>query len=405
MTAHYGYLKRSEGADGDQVDVYLAEKPVEGAPVYVFDQYSMDGRFDEHKAVAGVSTPEEAEAIYDAHFSDGQGPARRRFMQSMPATDFKKWATEGDTTKPLAPNSGISAESPVAQRAPTTNPEPRNANPVAESQAPAPSEPGDGRVAPAQDGVAPDPLMAQYEAAKAAGDTKTVQRLAHEINQAKSKKAETAAAGPAPELPFGKVGIMPNTADVVGLQDNRDGTATVMRGDEPFYDFENGDPIKVAAGATPEQVRQAITDAKALSGKDKWFGIRGSQTANAAPDVPAVRQQLFVDRGGQRFEGDSLEDAAKKWNTFRNSSGAGASEIGDSTMVVDQMARPSLAFHNSRIWPPGSGPGMKPWWRVIQAISTARRYDIYRRQARYRNVLARARTDRRQFSRHGEGEA
>lgn len=101
MTAHYGYLKRSEGADGDQVDVYLAEHPHTGAPVYVFDQYHADGKFDEHKAVVGVQTPEEARAIYDAHFSDGSGPTRRRAMTEMTVDQFKAWARSGDAKKPL----------------------------------------------------------------------------------------------------------------------------------------------------------------------------------------------------------------------------------------------------------------------------------------------------------------
>ncbi|QOJ19473.1 MAG: PLxRFG domain-containing protein [Gammaproteobacteria bacterium] len=102
MTAHYGYLKRSEGADGDQVDVYVPENPVPGSPVYVFDQFNHDGKFDEHKAVVGVSTQEEAQKVYDAHFSDGSGPQRRRGVTAMSASDFKQWAQNGNTQKPLS---------------------------------------------------------------------------------------------------------------------------------------------------------------------------------------------------------------------------------------------------------------------------------------------------------------
>lgn len=102
MSAHYGYLKRSEGADGDQVDVYVPENPVPGSPVYVFDQFNHDGKFDEHKAVVGVPTQEEAQQVYDAHFSDGTGPQRRRGVTAMSASDFKQWAQNGDTKKPLS---------------------------------------------------------------------------------------------------------------------------------------------------------------------------------------------------------------------------------------------------------------------------------------------------------------
>ena len=99
MTAHYGYHKRTKGADGDQVDVYLANDPRPGSPVFVFDQFNADGTFDEHKAVAGVGTQAEAEAIYDAHFSDGSGPRRRRGVTAMPVAEFKTWAASEEAAK------------------------------------------------------------------------------------------------------------------------------------------------------------------------------------------------------------------------------------------------------------------------------------------------------------------
>lgn len=99
MTAHYGYHKRTMGADGDQVDVYLANDPKPGSPVFVFDQFNADGTFDEHKAVAGVGTQAEAEAIYDAHFSDGSGPRRRRGVTAMPVAEFKTWAASEEAAK------------------------------------------------------------------------------------------------------------------------------------------------------------------------------------------------------------------------------------------------------------------------------------------------------------------
>lgn len=102
MTAHYGYLKRSKGADNEQIDVYVPENPVEGAPVFVFDQYGLDGKFDEHKAIIGAKTQEEAQQIYDAHFSDGKGDQRRKGVTAMTSSDFKEWAQSGDTMKPLS---------------------------------------------------------------------------------------------------------------------------------------------------------------------------------------------------------------------------------------------------------------------------------------------------------------
>jgi hypothetical protein len=101
MSAHYGYIKGTEGADGDHVDVYIADHPRTGAPVWVFDQYDLaTGKFDEHKAVLGVTTPTMAERIYDAHFSDGRGPERRGAVTEMTVAEFKKWAQSARAKKP-----------------------------------------------------------------------------------------------------------------------------------------------------------------------------------------------------------------------------------------------------------------------------------------------------------------
>lgn len=102
MTAHYGYHKRTKGADGDQLDVYLAADPKANVPVFVVDQYNDDGSFDESKAVAGVATEAEAIAIYDAHFSDGSGPRRRKAVTSMSVEQFKQWATSDRALAPAA---------------------------------------------------------------------------------------------------------------------------------------------------------------------------------------------------------------------------------------------------------------------------------------------------------------
>lgn len=103
MTAHYGYVKRTTGADAEQVDVYLADKPAPAAPVFVVDQYAPDGKFDEVKAVLGVNSQAEAETLYDAHFSDGSGPARRQGVTQMTVEGFKEWARSDAAKLPAAP--------------------------------------------------------------------------------------------------------------------------------------------------------------------------------------------------------------------------------------------------------------------------------------------------------------
>ena len=102
MPANYGYVKRTEGADGDQVDVYIGPEP-DADTVYVVDQVDAESKaFDEHKAMLGYRSEEAALADYDAAFDDGRGPDRRGAVTAMSANDFKAWLKDGDTTKPVA---------------------------------------------------------------------------------------------------------------------------------------------------------------------------------------------------------------------------------------------------------------------------------------------------------------
>jgi N12 class adenine-specific DNA methylase/adenine-specific DNA methylase len=101
MSAAYGYLKLTEGADGEHLDIYMGDKP-ESGKVFVIDQNEIpSGKFDEHKVVLGVTTRAEAEKLYDAHFSDSKGPQRRAAVTEMSVDEFKGWLKDGDQTKPL----------------------------------------------------------------------------------------------------------------------------------------------------------------------------------------------------------------------------------------------------------------------------------------------------------------
>ncbi len=101
MPAHYGYVKRSEGADGDQVDVYVGEA-VKSPRVIVIDQINPEtGQFDEHKALLGFQTPKAAIDAYIASFSDGRGALRIGAATPMNVEGFKQWLKSGDTKKPL----------------------------------------------------------------------------------------------------------------------------------------------------------------------------------------------------------------------------------------------------------------------------------------------------------------
>lgn len=98
LAAHYGYINRTEGRDGDHVDCYIGPKP-ESEIVFVVDQVTQGGRFDEHKCVLGCTTEAHARKLYLANYQSGWrcGP-----ITSMTMPQFRTWLSAGDTTKPVA---------------------------------------------------------------------------------------------------------------------------------------------------------------------------------------------------------------------------------------------------------------------------------------------------------------
>ncbi|MBB3010618.1 PLxRFG domain-containing protein [Cupriavidus alkaliphilus] len=104
MANHYGYFKRTEGADGDHVDVFVGPHP-DSTKVFVVDQvYPDTGRFDEHKVLMGFNSLTAARAGYLANYEkDWKGAGA---ITAMSLGEFKTWLKEGDTTKPLDPKVG-----------------------------------------------------------------------------------------------------------------------------------------------------------------------------------------------------------------------------------------------------------------------------------------------------------
>lgn len=97
---HYGYIKRTEGRDGDHVDVILGPH-LETELVFVVNQTDPEtGKFDEHKCVIGARNEAEAKEIYSANYSKGWKGMGSVVALTLP--QFKQWLAEGDTKKPLA---------------------------------------------------------------------------------------------------------------------------------------------------------------------------------------------------------------------------------------------------------------------------------------------------------------
>jgi len=97
MQDHYGYIKRTEGADGDHVDVFIGKNP-DSQKVFVVDQYKGDGTFDEHKVVLGADSMDDAVETYSRNYSAGWnvGP-----VSEMSVDDCKKWLATGNTKAPM----------------------------------------------------------------------------------------------------------------------------------------------------------------------------------------------------------------------------------------------------------------------------------------------------------------
>ncbi|MFK8398187.1 LPD38 domain-containing protein [Pseudomonas sp. BGr12] len=115
MGDHYGYIRRTEGADGEQVDVYLG--PEENSDrVFVVDQVNQqDGTFDEHKVMLGYPDRSAAVAAYRSNFDKGWkvGP-----VTEMPMDEFKGWLENGDLRAPLGEARVAEAAAPAKEDLP-----------------------------------------------------------------------------------------------------------------------------------------------------------------------------------------------------------------------------------------------------------------------------------------------
>lgn len=96
LNNHYGYFKRTEGKDGDQVDLFIGDQPT-SQKVFIIDQVDpVTGMFDEHKVMLGFSTKEEAISNYNANYTEGwQGAGA---VTEMSIDQFKEWLGDAKRT-------------------------------------------------------------------------------------------------------------------------------------------------------------------------------------------------------------------------------------------------------------------------------------------------------------------
>jgi hypothetical protein len=102
LPADYGYIKRTEGADGDHVDVYVGPDPRSNV-VFIVNQIDPRTKaFDEHKVMLGFDSLADAVKTYEAAFSDDSGRKRCGSVEMMSLDAFRHWLSTGKTKKPAA---------------------------------------------------------------------------------------------------------------------------------------------------------------------------------------------------------------------------------------------------------------------------------------------------------------
>ena len=98
MNNTYGYIRGTEGVDGDHIDVFLGDS---GNGVYVVDQVNEDGSFDEHKVMYGFSSMDEAKESYLSNYSPGWKGLGN--ITGVSKETFKEWIDSSHRkTKPFA---------------------------------------------------------------------------------------------------------------------------------------------------------------------------------------------------------------------------------------------------------------------------------------------------------------
>lgn len=108
MKNDYGYIRGTEGVDGDHIDVFLSDNPEQGN-VYVIDQVNQKtGEYDESKVMYGFNSLEEAKDAYLANFEEGW---KVGIVSGVSKEEFRKWIeSSARKTKPFSEYKSVKVE-------------------------------------------------------------------------------------------------------------------------------------------------------------------------------------------------------------------------------------------------------------------------------------------------------
>lgn len=103
MPVAYGYIKKTEGADGDHVDVYIG-KSLDSNSIWIIDQNKVKNNkiigFDEHKCFIGFRSLEKVIKTFLRTRKDGILALGK--VVELSVDEFKNWIKNGDTKSPAA---------------------------------------------------------------------------------------------------------------------------------------------------------------------------------------------------------------------------------------------------------------------------------------------------------------
>jgi len=112
MTNHYGFIRGTLGADGEEVDCFVGPN-LKAPTAFVIDQNTPDsGDFDEHKVMLGFDTIDQARQAYcEAFPADWTGLAG---ITPMSLAELKGWLSGGALENPLSEtNIGTTGNAPM----------------------------------------------------------------------------------------------------------------------------------------------------------------------------------------------------------------------------------------------------------------------------------------------------
>lgn len=119
MQNTYGYIRGTEGVDGDHIDVFLSDDidGWNGRKAFVVDQYNEDGSFDEHKVMLGFNEAAGAETAYFANYDKDWAKKHKTVVTPVNLEDFEKWiGSSHRKTKAFAEYKSVKTDSNKAQQ-------------------------------------------------------------------------------------------------------------------------------------------------------------------------------------------------------------------------------------------------------------------------------------------------